>query len=99
MRMLGVVVDDSDPFERCANPILHSADEISRERLQVEAIAELWGENQLEQTLILRGLPFRQALLEIDAGFGLIEGLIVSDGGIAFQVAAMRSPLSFGLVR
>ena len=99
VRMAGVVMRHSYPFELGLKVDLHVFDKIPRELLPVGLLAEFRGDDQLPQQRIVRCLPVLQLSGNIDAlTFGVEPRVISLVRGcqrcaVACQILSMSAPL------
>lgn len=61
VRMFGVEVSYSNPFERRGQIGLHTAHHVPRQALQIETFAEFRGNDQFPQSWIAALLPFEKS--------------------------------------
>ena len=99
MRVLRIVMNHGYPFQGRADVLFESRHKVARELVEVEALSELRREDQLEQARVAGRLPFPEPLRKAVVRLLHFKRLILSNRGVALQIAAMRSPLAFGLVR
>src|SRR5436189_636327 len=66
MGVVGIMVIDRDPLESRPQVLLHPGDQRSRVGAEVEARRLLWGDDELEEPSVARGLPALQRLREIE---------------------------------
>ena len=67
MWMLGIVVGDGNPFERCPEVLFHLAQGVFRETLEIETVPELWRQDDLPEQLVMRRLPRVQLRRDINS--------------------------------
>ena len=106
VRMAGVEVRNGDPFERRAQVLLHSTEEIAREAAEIRPFAEFRRDDQLEKPLVACPLPGAQRLGDVDPVYASGEAGFPRNRffrcALTRDVPAVSSPLaadSIGRVR
>src|ERR1700689_4501485 len=73
MRVLRVAMNSGNPFKGCAEVLFHSPKEFPSMPLEIQTVAKLGRQNDLEQTLIAGCLPTVESHRDIQISLDCIE--------------------------
>jgi hypothetical protein len=102
VRVLGVVVNNGDPFEFCEKAFFDPFHQTASVPFKIHPLAEFRRDNDLEHSLVAGRLPRRQTLRNVHGGFGRRKpdsfDVLFLGSTVPSDVVSVRLPLTLSLV-